>query len=486
MSFRPNFILQTDSYKQYHWMMRIHNTTRTYSYLSSRIGAKHAWNTAVGLQYYLKEYLEGPRVTRADIEEALDYLRAHFKYPQLNPMWSHIVETYDGRLPLRILAWDEGSRVPMGYPTFTVVNTDPRCEALTNHVEPLLCKVWYPMTVATISGYVIGELLELVRASGGPDIVARYMLHDFGYRGASSEETARIGGMAHLVHSQGTDTLQGMKQAAHYYGASLQDLASSVVASEHSIMTAGGPQEEVAIARHIIETHPDQTISLVADSYDYYAFVDAMIDLKPVVDQHRVKLVIRPDSVTPQHPDPKDLVLWTLNRYLARMPYTITPTGHRETPYSVLWSDGLVPDKIIDIASAVVVNGFAAHNTAYGMGGGLLQKVDRDTERFAMKSSAQERDGQWVKIQKNPLDKSKASLAGRLQVVNLTGHDDIVPEEQWANPDDPRVRLKLVFENGEIVRQHTFEQIRARARVRSDPHRSASAVGFSEASVVRS
>ena len=202
MSFRPNLILQTDSYKQYHWTMRIHNTTRTYSYLSSRIGAKHAWNTAVGLQYYLKEYLEGPRVTTADIDEALDYLRAHFKYPQLNPMWSHIVETYGGRLPLRILAWDEGSRVPVGYPTLTVVNTDARCEALTNHVEPLLCKVWYPMTVATISGYVIGELLKLVRASGGTDISARYMLHDFGYRGASSEETARIGGMAHLVHGQ--------------------------------------------------------------------------------------------------------------------------------------------------------------------------------------------------------------------------------------------------------------------------------------------
>ena len=103
------------------------------------------------------------------------------------------------------------------------------------------------MTVATISGYVIAELRKLVRASGGPDIRARSMLHDFGYRGASSEETARIGGMAHLVHGQGTDTR------------------------------------------------------------------------------------------------PKDLVLWTLNRYVARMPYTTTTTGHRETPYSVLWGDGLVP-----------------------------------------------------------------------------------------------------------------------------------------------
>jgi nicotinamide phosphoribosyltransferase len=379
-------------------------------------------------------------------------------------MWSHIVETHGGRLPLRISAWDEGCRVPVGYPSFTVVNTDPRCEALTNHVEALLCKVWYPMTVATISGYVIEALGTLVTASGGPAVMARYMLHDFGYRGASSEETARIGGMAHLVHSQGTDTLQAMKHAAHYYGAPLQDLASSVVASEHSIMTAGGPQEEIAIARHIIETHPDQIISLVADSYDYYSFVDAMIDLKPIVDQHRVKLVIRPDSITPRHNDPKDLVLWTLNRYAARMPYTSTPTGHKETPYAVLWGDGLVPDKIIEIATAVVADGFAAHNTVYGMGGGLLQKVDRDTERFAIKSSAQERNGQWVNVQKKPLDTSKASLTGRLQVVNLDGRDEIVPEEQWPDPLDPRVRLKPVFENGVILREHTFEQVRARAR----------------------
>jgi nicotinamide phosphoribosyltransferase len=86
-----------------------------------------------------------------------------------------------------------------------------------------------------------------------------------------------------------------------------------------------------------------------------------------------------------------------------------------------------VPDKIIEIASAVVDNGFAAHNMVFGMGGGLLQKVDRDTERFAMKSSAQERDGQWVNVQKNPLDRAKASLAGRLQVVNLGDNILVAP-----------------------------------------------------------
>ena len=131
-----------------------------------------------------------------------------------------------------------------------------------------------------------------------------------------------------------------------------------------------------------------------------------------------------------------------------------------------------------------VADGFAAHNMVYGMGGGLLQKVDRDMDRFAIKSSAQERDGQWVKVQKTPLDRSKASLAGRLQVVNVDSHDEIVPEEAWADAEDPRVRLKPVFENGVILRQHTFEQVRARARAPRDSDRWNQPRPFRDTSVV--
>jgi hypothetical protein len=87
-----------------------------------------------------------------------------------------------------------------------------------------------------------------------------------------------------------------------------------------------------------------------------------------------------------------------------------------------------------------------------------------------------------VKIRKNPLDKTKASLAGRLQVVNLAGHDEIVPEEEWADPEDPRVRLKPVFENGVVLRQHTFEEVRARARL--DLHQESQYRAFDEASAV--
>lgn len=461
---RANPILQTDAYKCGHWNMVLKGTTRFYSYLSSRIGAKHPFATWYGLQYYLKEYLEGSRITREDIEEANDVCGHVFERPNFNkPMWEHILHTYGGRLPLRICAWDEGEKVPTGFPMFTVVNTDPLCASMTNHFEPLLAKVWYPTTVATVSGHVISRLGGSVRKTGGPEGFERYMLHDFGYRGVSSEESAKIGGSAHLVHSNGTDTLQALPFARDYYGASLKGLGASVAASEHSIMTAGGPQREIEIAKIIIKNHPGQIVSLVADSYNYYEFVDAMIAEKAFVDQHKVRLVLRPDSITPVHKTPAEVVLWTLERYKERLGTTQTSMGYHVTPYGCLWGDGIGPDGIDEIDHAVVSRGFAAHNMVYGMGGGLLQRVDRDTERFAIKCSAQERDGQWHDIKKNPLDQSKASLSGRMQVVTLNGHDQIYPGDQWL-AEHPQARLKPVFENGVILRQHTFDQIRSRAR----------------------
>jgi hypothetical protein len=135
--------------------------------------------------------------------------------------------------------------------------------------------------------------------------------------------------------------------------------------------------------------------------------------------------VIRPDSPTPQHPDPADLINWTL----INTPETV----------NVLWGDGLTPEQIKDIV--LRVDAVDRKRLVFGMGGGLLQKVNRDTLRFVIKCSAVERDGQWQNVQKNPLDQTKKSKAGRV------------------TPDTGCV----VFENGVICQQETFEKIRQRA-----------------------
>lgn len=459
-----NFIIQTDFYKDGHWAMEKQGTEHVSSYMAPRVGATHDWTTMFGLQYYLEKYLAGVRITHDSIGEAYDLHKAMAMQENFNwKMWERILSVHGGLLPLRILAWDEGCRVPVGFPAFTIINTDPRCAALTNHVESLLAKIWYPMTVATVSGHVVASCKKFVQQTGGPEGAWLYMLHDFGYRGVSSEESARIGGAAHLIHSQGTDTKVALPWLRKYYGAGYQGLGGSVAASEHSIMTQGGPQEEVAIALNIVKNHPNQIVSLVADSYNYYDFVDAMISHQAYVDEHGVRLVIRPDSTTPNHKTPASLVLWTLQRMKAKMPTTTTQTGHVVTHYGCLWGDGIGPDGVENILGNATLDGFAAHNLVFGMGGGLLQKVHRDTERFAVKASAQCVDGKWGNLVKDPLDQSKKSLSGRMQVVDICGYPQIVPENQWE-AHHSSVRLHPVFENGVILRKQTFADIRAKAR----------------------
>lgn len=381
-------------------------------------------------------------------------------------MWKRIVNEHGGRLPVRICAAAEGLIIPAGNVLMTIENTDPLLPALTNVLETLLMKVWYPTTVATQGYHVRLRLIEALRATGCALSFADYMLHDFGYRGVSSEESAALGGMAHLLTFNGTDTIAGLRAAREYYSASFgvaPGTAVSVAATEHSIMTSMGEPGERALLAHLIATHQNQTLSVVADSYDYYRFVDYAIAEYDLVKRCKVKLVIRPDSVTPQHASPWAVVVWTLNHLAETLGYTTNAAGYKTVPYGVLWGDGIGPDDIDRILHETASAGFAASNLFFGMGGGRLQKINRDTYRFAMKCSAMARDGVWYDIQKRPLDTSKRSKSGRLMLVRDRNDGTVRTIDVNMPTWDDRL-LEPVFENGLILRHDTFNTIRARAR----------------------
>ena len=90
----------------------------------------------------------------------------------------------------------------------TVTNTDPKCYWLVNFLETLLVQVWYPMTVATNSREQ-EILLYYLEKTGDPNTID-FKLHDFGFRGVSSVESAGIGGAAHLTQFLGTDTIASL------------------------------------------------------------------------------------------------------------------------------------------------------------------------------------------------------------------------------------------------------------------------------------
>lgn len=463
---KDNIVLATDSYKLGHWRQYPKGTTGVYSYLEARPGATYPETVFFGLQPILRS-IAGGRVTQNDLNEAAFLAGAHFgsKHIFNYDGWQHIVDNHGGQLPVRIKAVPEGTVVPVGNVLMTVENTDPECFWLTNALESLLLHVWYPTTVATRSRAVKAMLAERLQAAGSSLDGLDFMLHDFGYRGAATHDTAAIGGAGHLVNFKGTDTLPAMLLAINEYGADRENLAFSVPATEHSVMTALGREGEFAVVEQLLAEHPDGILSVVADSYDIYDFVTAVgTSWKDIILERDGVFVVRPDSVTSQHPTPSELVVHILQTLWRFYGGTETRNGYRvlDPHVRVLWGDGIEEEGIRKIVDRAMLAGFSPENLVFGMGGGLLQKVNRDTQRFAFKSSAQERDGVWHDIYKDPLDSSKASKRGRLCLTNLNGVYETHGEAMLGCTPEIDL-LETVFENGFIPRLQTFDEIRERA-----------------------
>lgn len=463
-----NIILATDSYKLGHWNQYPEGTEGVYSYLEARQGAEYPETVFFGLQPILRE-LEGRVATGSMFAEAKELAAAHFGTPDLFNArgWAHVLTKHQGRLPVRIKAVPEGTPVPTGNVLMTVENTDPKCYWLTNALESLLMHVWYPTTVASRSRFVKKMLAQKLESAGAPLDGLPFMLCDFGYRGAATHDAGAIGGAAYLTSFVGSDSPSAMLYAIREYAADLNTLAFSVPATEHSVMTALGRGGEYAVVDRLIGNHPNGILSLVADSYNIYEFVKYIGQIKSRVLARDGVLVVRPDSTTLDHQTPGELVVWILRQLEDDFGVTTTPKGFKvlDPHVRVLWGDGIDPHGIELIINAAMLAGFSPENLVFGMGGGLLQKLNRDTQRFAFKSSAQKRDGRWHDVQKQPLDATKFSKSGRLKLINSgSGLKTvaITDDNTYASFSD---ELVTVFENGELVNPTTFDEVRERAAI---------------------
>lgn len=465
---KRSLIFRTDSYKLGHWQQYPKNTEKVYSYFESRNGAKFYETVFFGLQYLLQMYLMGPVVTKRDIQNAETLSKSHFESDKLfnKDGWNYILNNYSGMLPIRIKAIPEGTPVPVSNVLMSIENTDCYSGWLTNALESLLTKVWAPSTVATLSRETKRMIRRYLSQTSDNESAIKFMLHDFGYRGVSSEESAEICGAAHLLNFFGTDTVPAMICALDHYDADINNLAFSVPATEHSIMTAMGEAGEPEMVDHVLETYPTGIVSIVADSYNIYNFVSELICKKfkqKILNRNGI-CVIRPDSVSQEHPTPQGQVHWILDELWDNFGGIINNKGYRvlDSHVKVLWGDGIDFDGIENILSVAEKSKFSAENLVFGMGGGLLQKVNRDTQRFAFKSSAQMRNGVWHDVYKKPKDLSKASKRGRLMLVKGENGFETIQENDLRLTDDC---LQTVFENGLIVKRYSFDEIRNNAQL---------------------
>ena len=474
---KENLIFLTDSYKLGHHGMLPVGTQNLYGYSESRKGAKFAETVFFGLQIILKRYLEGVVVTSADIEEADVFCKEHFLGMDYfnRAMWRRIVDVHGGKLPLRIMAVKEGTPVPIGNVMMTVEATDETINPdtgiayfapLVNVFETILTHVWHPSNVATISRDIKTRLKNGFDKTVPNELgwLLEYGLHDFGFRGVSSVESAGMGGAGHLVNFKGTDTLVAITYARRYYNTT-EMVAHSVAATEHSIMTAEGPAGEFKVVEKLIAKYPNGILSVVSDSYNIENAIRVYgTELKEKIlgRNDGAKFVIRPDSPRFEGDTPAAQILWIAQELEKYFGATTNDKGYKmlHPKVGIIYGDGLSRDEIVEAIDVLIANGYAASTCVFGMGGGLLQKHNRDTQRNAFKCSAQKRGDVWIDIFKDPKDKTKASKRGRLALVFENGQYKTVPEKDAKNN-----LLEVVFENGVIVRDMTWNEVRNNANV---------------------
>lgn len=438
----------TDSYKLSHWKQLPEGSETAMAYCEARGGAPEI--KFFGLQYILKN-LKCPTIN--EVRRAAYFSRMHlgrediFNYDG----WMEIAE--QGYIPLTIRAVKEGDIYPTCVPLFTVEGP----AWLVTWFETKLLRVWYPTNVATISWKIKELISSYLELNGTPESI-NFKLHDFGSRGAGTAESAGVGGMAHLLNFLGTDTLQGYMYALDYYGADIEALGFSIPASEHSTITSWGKDFEVDAYRNMIEQFgkPGAIYACVSDSYDLWEALKKWKELEPLILEKGGTLVVRPDSG-----DPVSTPINTIRQLIVLFGCTINEKGYSVLPdhIRVIQGDGVEYEYIEKILQGLMEYNISADNIAFGMGGALLQKHDRDTFKLAYKMCSITVNGEERDVFKDPItDPGKRSKAGRLTTIvddrGDIGYTRLKDGFQYGD------MMSVVWKDGVFVKELTFNDIR--------------------------
>ncbi|QNJ57129.1 nicotinamide phosphoribosyl transferase [Gordonia phage Rabbitrun] len=475
-------LFQTDAYKLGHIQQYqlAGNVTRVYSNYTNRKSRIPGVDNVVhfGLQAFIqKNLMEAFEPFFESDEDVVAELYEERVASILGPNTigsDHIRALHRlGYLPLRFCAVPEGTLVPIRIPTFTVENTLPEFFWLTNYIETALSAgVWQASTSATIAREY-RQILDVAAWETGSSFDAvDFQVHDFSYRGMSSNESAQVSGAAHLLSFSGTDSLVALDWIDRYYGGS-DYVAASVPATEHSVMCTGiaklGEQDMFA---KLLDLYPTGIVSIVSDTFDLWRVLTEYLPaLKDKVLARDGKLVIRPDSGDPQKiicgdPDAPEGsneylgVIGLLDRVFGSTPNKL---GYYEldSHVGIIYGDSITTERAQAIVDDLASQNYASTNVVFGVGSFTYQYNTRDTFGSALKATWAEVDGEGVNLLKDPItdDGTKKSATGRL-AVDLDGDGEWTLIEKASQDEEALSLLQPVWENGEFVTRQTFQDVR--------------------------
>jgi nicotinamide phosphoribosyltransferase len=500
-----NPIMMTDSYKLTQFNMfndaepdedgNMQRLTNMYAFIEPRKGARDPQVIVAGTAA-IADKLAYIRVTMQHVMEAVHFCAAHFSTPDhdgryhFNPLpWLKVVLEHHGCLPFRLSALPEGMIVPIATPICVIESTDEDCAQLVSHFEGLIQKAyWYPTTVATNALGFSSQIKRALQITTTSEIMNGWLpfsLQDFGYRGTTSEEAAVIGGSAAMYVTMGSDTVPAITHTMSTLGVRnlitgvFMMAAYSVAACEHNQAFSRGKDGEFRFIKNLLKVYPTGLLSVVADTYDMRHHIETITTgkIRDLIMARNGTYIIRPDSQFLDD-DGKEMspaetvseIFKILGKNLAEF-ITVNEKGFRVLPnkYKIIYGDGLSISKIKSILDMMIADGWCATNIVFGVGGNLLQNINRDTFRFAMKSSQQEYeitnvDGSvWKEIRNVGKETpGKQSKKGRFHVSMIDG------KIECNDIDDPRVAdipnmLERYYQNGNVCKSvGTIDEIRAR------------------------
>lgn len=482
-------LFETDAYKLDHRRQYPEGTTRVYSNFTNRgsriDGVDHVVH--FGLQAFLQRYCTDAFESFFAADE--DAVVAEYEARVNSILGPNAVGTDHiralhrlGYLPLRFCAVPEGTLVPLRVPSFTVENTLPEFFWLTNYIETVLsASVWGPSTSATLAHEYRKLLDDAALTTTGSTDGVDFQLHDFSYRGMSGTESAAASGAGHLLSFTGSDSLASLEWIERYYRGDNGLVLASVPATEHSVMCAGGQDDELETYRRLLSLYPTGIVSIVSDTWDLWNVVTRILPkLYSEIMERDGKLVIRPDSG-----DPADIICGTERNFgagrtaaekgLIELLYDRYPgervKGERsgagqwfrtlDPHVGAIYGDSITRERAADIVKRLEAKGFASTNIVFGVGSYTYQYQTRDTFMSAIKATWVEIDGEGRNIQKNPVTDSgmKKSATGRLAVVRNAGELMLLQE---ASPELESVsELQPVWEDGAFIRYQSFADVRS-------------------------
>jgi len=449
----PAASVLTDSYKAGHFT-QYPETDKMCAYGEFRCGydgdAADTRLVSYGVRYVVQNFVQRQWTLR-DVEQAEAFYSQHLApmntaYPYPKDLFRKVVTEHGGYLPVTLQALPEGTCVNAHVPVYQIT-AEGEFAYLATFLETLLTMVWYPSTVATLSRRAKDVIEAAFRKSVSDDVffLLPSRLHDFGFRGCCTAEQSVVGGCAHLLNFEGSDTMSACYYAQFVLNGG-KPVASSIPATEHSVMTSW-KNEQLAI-ENMIEKYGSGLFACVMDSYDY---MRALTEILPAVAEKKVEkggyMVLRPDSG-----DPVDCVLKALEAADKVFGSDVNDKGFKVIKgCGVIQGDGVNIAKITNILDAALAAGYSAQNIAFGMGGGLLQKLNRDTMSFATKLNyIRYADGEERAIMKAPkTDTGKYSLPGILSVFRVDGVPTVFPAGQ--GPAGAEDLLQVVYDKGPVA-----------------------------------